>query len=59
MEDEQFDSSLDLSHLTLEEQCTILQVLDRDLELRLLDEERVRSEVTVFPFYLGTGFTYR
>lgn len=42
MEDEQIDSSLDLSHLTAEEQCTILQVLDRDLELRLRDEGRVR-----------------
>lgn len=47
MEEEQVDSSLDLSHLTEEEQSAILQVLQRDLELRHLDERRVRSEVTV------------
>lgn len=37
------DSTLDLNHLTEEEQSTILQVLQRDLELSRLDEERVRS----------------
>ncbi|XP_068584710.1 synaptotagmin-like protein 1 [Cebidichthys violaceus] len=42
MEEEQVDSSLDLSHLTEEEQSTILQVLQRDLDLRHLDEGRVR-----------------
>ncbi|KAM9340029.1 synaptotagmin-like protein 1 isoform 2-T2 [Symphorus nematophorus] len=42
MEEEQFDSSLDLSHLTEEEQSAILQVIQRDLELRRLDEGRVR-----------------
>ncbi|XP_051927918.1 synaptotagmin-like protein 1 isoform X4 [Hippocampus zosterae] len=36
--------SLDLSHLTEEEQETILQVLLRDLDLRRQDEGRVRSE---------------
>ncbi|XP_034560864.1 synaptotagmin-like protein 1 isoform X2 [Notolabrus celidotus] len=36
------DSSLDLSHLTEEEQSRILQVIQRDLELRRLDEGRVR-----------------
>lgn len=50
MEGEQVDSSLDLSHLTEEEQSTILQVVERDLELRHRDEGRVRSEVTVYPF---------
>lgn len=49
MEEEQVDPSLDLSHLTDEEQSTILQVLQRDSELRRLDEGRVRSEVTVNP----------
>lgn len=43
------DSSLDLSHLTEVEQSKILQVLQRDLDLRLLDEGRVRSEVTANP----------
>uniref|UniRef100_UPI0037E722F6 synaptotagmin-like protein 1 n=1 Tax=Semicossyphus pulcher TaxID=241346 RepID=UPI0037E722F6 len=42
MEGEQADSSLDLSHLTEEEQSRILQVLQRDQELRQLDEGRVR-----------------
>ncbi|KAI3358541.1 hypothetical protein L3Q82_014957 [Scortum barcoo] len=42
MEEEQADSSLDLSYLTEEEQSAILQVLQRDLELRRLDEGRVR-----------------
>lgn len=46
MEGEPADSLLDLSHLTEEEQSKILQVLQRDLDLRLLDEGRVRSEVT-------------
>lgn len=50
MEEKRADSSLDLSHLTEEEQSTILQVLERDLDLRHLDEGRVRSEVTVYPF---------
>lgn len=50
MEGEQADSSPDLSHLTEEEQSAILQVLQRDLDLRRLDEGRVRSEVTVCPF---------
>lgn len=49
MEGEHIDSSLDLSHLTEEEQISILQVLQRDLDLRRLDEGRVRSEVTVNP----------
>lgn len=40
------DSSLDLAHLTEEEQSAILQVLQRDLDLQLTDEGRVRSEVT-------------
>lgn len=43
------DSLLDLSHLTEVEQSKILQVLQRDLDLRLLDEGRVRSEVTANP----------
>lgn len=43
------DSLLDLSHLTEAEQSKILQVLQRDLDLRLLDEGRVRSEVTANP----------
>uniref|UniRef100_A0A147B3I1 Synaptotagmin-like protein 1 n=1 Tax=Fundulus heteroclitus TaxID=8078 RepID=A0A147B3I1_FUNHE len=37
------DSSLDLSHLTEEEQSSILQVLQRDLELRNLDKDRIRN----------------
>lgn len=48
MEGERADSFLDLSHLTDEEQSSILQVLQRDLELRHRDEGRVRSEVTNF-----------
>lgn len=40
------NSSLDLTHLTEEEQSAILQVLQRDLDLQLVDEGRVRSEVT-------------
>uniref|UniRef100_A0A3B4FSM5 Synaptotagmin-like protein 1 n=1 Tax=Pundamilia nyererei TaxID=303518 RepID=A0A3B4FSM5_9CICH len=43
MEGRQGDSSLDLSHLTEEEQTSILQVVQRDLELRLRDEGRVRT----------------
>uniref|UniRef100_A0A3B4X7K3 Synaptotagmin-like protein 1 n=1 Tax=Seriola lalandi dorsalis TaxID=1841481 RepID=A0A3B4X7K3_SERLL len=43
MEGEQVDSSLDLSHLTDQEQSIILQVLQRDLELRRCDEGRVRN----------------
>lgn len=46
MEGETGDSPLDLSHLTAAEQSKILQVLQRDLDLRLRDEGRVRSEVT-------------
>uniref|UniRef100_A0A3Q3E5X3 Synaptotagmin-like 1 n=1 Tax=Labrus bergylta TaxID=56723 RepID=A0A3Q3E5X3_9LABR len=45
MEKEPADSPLDLSHLTEEEQSSILKVLQRDLELQRLDEGRVRSEV--------------
>ncbi|XP_072303640.1 synaptotagmin-like protein 1 isoform X2 [Eucyclogobius newberryi] len=37
------DGSLDLSHLTEEEQTSILKVLQRDLELRHLDEGRLRN----------------
>lgn len=37
------DGSLDLSHLTEEEHVSILKVLQRDLELRHLDEGRVRT----------------
>lgn len=43
MAGERVDSSLDLSHLTEEEQSSILQVLQRDLELRNLDEGRIRN----------------
>ncbi|XP_068188506.1 synaptotagmin-like protein 1 isoform X2 [Antennarius striatus] len=43
MELKQIQPTLDLSYLTEEEQSTILQVLDRDLDLRLLDEGRVRT----------------
>lgn len=46
MEGEPGDSPLDLSHLTEVEQSKILQVLQRDLDLRLRDEGRVRSEAT-------------
>ncbi|XP_077363625.1 synaptotagmin-like protein 1 isoform X1 [Festucalex cinctus] len=42
MEAESGVGSLDLSHLTEEEQDAILQVLQRDLELRRQDEGRVR-----------------
>ncbi|XP_028255162.1 synaptotagmin-like protein 1 isoform X2 [Parambassis ranga] len=42
MEGERADSFLDLSHLTDEEQSSILQVLQRDLDLRHRDEGRVR-----------------
>ncbi|XP_037651433.1 synaptotagmin-like protein 1 isoform X1 [Sebastes umbrosus] len=42
MEGERVDSSLDLSHLTEEEQSTILEVLQRDMNLRDRDEGRVR-----------------
>lgn len=37
------DGSLDLSHLTEDEQSAILKVLQRDLELKRLDEGRVRN----------------
>ncbi|XP_027891946.1 synaptotagmin-like protein 1 [Xiphophorus couchianus] len=43
MAGQRVDSTLDLSHLTEEEQSSILQVLQRDLELRHLDEGRVRN----------------
>ncbi|XP_047240783.1 synaptotagmin-like protein 1 isoform X2 [Girardinichthys multiradiatus] len=43
MAEERVDSSLDLSHLTEEEQSSVLQVLQRDLELRNLDEGRIRN----------------
>uniref|UniRef100_A0A8C5N9K7 Synaptotagmin-like protein 1 n=1 Tax=Gouania willdenowi TaxID=441366 RepID=A0A8C5N9K7_GOUWI len=43
MEADCVDSSLDLNHLTEAEQSSILQVLQRDLELRLRDEGRVRD----------------
>ncbi|KAG7244989.1 hypothetical protein INR49_023555 [Caranx melampygus] len=43
MDGERADSSLDLSHLTDQEQSIILQVLQRDQELRRLDEGRVRN----------------
>ncbi|XP_061597859.1 synaptotagmin-like protein 1 isoform X2 [Cololabis saira] len=43
MEREQVKPSLDLSHLTEEEQSYILQVLQRDSELRDRDEGRVRT----------------
>lgn len=49
MEGQPAESSLDLSHLTEAEQAKILQVLQRDLDLRLHDEGRVRSEVTAPP----------
>ncbi|KAF7649442.1 hypothetical protein LDENG_00141410 [Lucifuga dentata] len=39
----ELDDSLDLNHLTEEEQSTILQVLLRDLELRRLDDGRIRT----------------
>ncbi|KAI4817681.1 hypothetical protein KUCAC02_011064 [Chaenocephalus aceratus] len=42
MEEEPVDSSLDLTFLTEEEQSSILQVIQRDLDLRLRDEGRVR-----------------
>ncbi|CAG6013467.1 unnamed protein product [Menidia menidia] len=44
MEGERVDSALDLSHLTEEEQASILEVLQRDLELRHRDEGRVSQE---------------
>lgn len=43
MAGERVNSSLDLSHLTEDEKTSILQVLQRDLELRNRDEGRVRS----------------
>ncbi|KAM9384805.1 synaptotagmin-like protein 1 [Pholidichthys leucotaenia] len=43
MEEGQVDPSLDLSHLTEEEQSSILEVVLRDSELRHRDEGRVRS----------------
>uniref|UniRef100_A0A3Q0T632 Synaptotagmin-like 1 n=1 Tax=Amphilophus citrinellus TaxID=61819 RepID=A0A3Q0T632_AMPCI len=55
----QGDSSLDLSHLTEEEQTSILQVVQRDLELRRRDEGRVRSETnpTHLRFLSGAWFS--
>ncbi|CAG6016158.1 unnamed protein product [Menidia menidia] len=44
MEGERVDSALDLSHLTEEEQASILEVLQRDLELRHRDEGRECSK---------------
>ncbi|MEQ2236983.1 hypothetical protein ILYODFUR_018334 [Ilyodon furcidens] len=49
MAEERVDSSLDLSHLTEEEQSSILQVLQRDLELRNLDEGRIRVAGELVP----------
>lgn len=49
MEGDESDASLDLSHLSEQEQTVILRVLERDLELRRLDEGRVRSELIVCP----------
>uniref|UniRef100_H2M5V0 Synaptotagmin-like 1 n=1 Tax=Oryzias latipes TaxID=8090 RepID=H2M5V0_ORYLA len=46
MAGERVNSSLDLSHLTEDEKTSILQVLQRDLELRNRDEGRVRSTGT-------------
>uniref|UniRef100_A0A3Q0SYG0 Synaptotagmin-like 1 n=1 Tax=Amphilophus citrinellus TaxID=61819 RepID=A0A3Q0SYG0_AMPCI len=59
MEGKQGDSSLDLSHLTEEEQTSILQVVQRDLELRRRDEGRVRSETnpTHLRFLSGAWFS--
>lgn len=49
MEDEgELTGSVELNHLTEEEQTAILQVLQRDLELRRRDEGRVRSEVITY-----------
>ncbi|KAK7899152.1 hypothetical protein WMY93_020005 [Mugilogobius chulae] len=50
------DGSLDLSHLTEDEQTSILKVLQRDLELRHLDEGRLRSlkEKGTDPVHLRT-----
>lgn len=48
MDGERTDSSLDLSHLTDQEQSIILQVLQRDQDLRRRDEGRVRWEASVF-----------
>ncbi|XP_034748502.1 synaptotagmin-like protein 1 [Etheostoma cragini] len=63
MEGELVDSSLDLSHLTEEEQTTILQVLERDLDLRQRDEGRVRvlqeteTDQSRFRFLSGAWFS--
>uniref|UniRef100_A0A8D0AMX0 Synaptotagmin-like protein 1 n=1 Tax=Sander lucioperca TaxID=283035 RepID=A0A8D0AMX0_SANLU len=63
MEGELIDSSLDLSHLTEEEQSTILQVLERDLDLRHRDEGRVRvlqqteTDLSRFRFLSGAWFS--
>ncbi|XP_054620381.1 synaptotagmin-like protein 1 isoform X2 [Dunckerocampus dactyliophorus] len=40
------EGSLDLSHLTEEEQSSILRVLLRDMELRRHDEGRIRSQAS-------------
>ncbi|XP_029298989.1 synaptotagmin-like protein 1 [Cottoperca gobio] len=63
MEGERVDSSLDLSHLTEEEQSTILQVIQRDLDLRRRDEGRVRvlqeteTDVARLRFLSGEWFS--
>uniref|UniRef100_I3J1N9 Synaptotagmin-like protein 1 n=1 Tax=Oreochromis niloticus TaxID=8128 RepID=I3J1N9_ORENI len=64
MEGKQGESSLDLSHLTEEEQTSILQVVQRDLELRRRDEGRVsrtleQSETnsTLLRFLSGAWFS--
>ncbi|XP_063756003.1 synaptotagmin-like protein 1 isoform X1 [Eleginops maclovinus] len=62
MEEAQVDSSLDLSHLTEEEQSSILQVVQRDLDLRRRDEGRVRvlqeteTDPTLLRFLSGEWF---
>ncbi|KAK2830305.1 hypothetical protein Q5P01_018236 [Channa striata] len=43
MEGERVQSSLNLNHLTEEEQSAILQVLERDLQLRNREDGRVRT----------------
>nr|CAG6013430.1 unnamed protein product [Menidia menidia] len=53
MEGERVDSALDLSHLTEEEQASILEVLQRDLELRHRDEGRPGVQQTPPPVDFG------
>ncbi|XP_069551356.1 synaptotagmin-like protein 1 isoform X1 [Brachyistius frenatus] len=63
MEGERVDSSLDLSHLTEDEQSSILQVLQRDLDLRHRDEGRLRvleqaeTDPARLRFLSGTWFS--